>query len=347
VKRAEQRELPLVPERGTLIDVLRVLERGAVRAALVSSDEGRLVGILTDGDVRRALLAGCSLDAPLRPYVNREFTSVRANAARDEVLELMQAREIDQIPILDAEGRPCGLHLLREIVGAERRPNWAVVMAGGRGSRLGSLTADTPKPMLRVAGRPILERIILRLVGHGIHRIYISVHYLSHVVEDHFADGSRFGCKIDYLREDQPLGTGGALSLLPDPVDPVLVMNGDLVTQADVGGMLDFHARGGQALTIGVRRYLHTIPFGCVQLDGDRVTAFDEKPTLTCQMNAGIYVLSPASVKRVPKNQEFPLPNLLLDSISRREPVAAFEVEGDWIDVGQRDHLRQARGETA
>lgn len=342
----ERPELPLVPESGELVDVLRALEDGKIHVALITQTDGRLAGILTDGDVRRALLAGGSLNAPLRPYVNREFTAVSPDAARDEVLELMQARTIEQIPIVDAQGRPCGVHLLHDVVGAVRRPNWAVVMAGGRGSRLGPLTNDTPKPMLRVAGRPILERIVLRLVGQGIRRVFLAVHYLGHLVEQHFGDGSRFGCRIEYLREERPLGTGGALSLLPERVEhPLLVLNGDLVTQADFGAMLQFHERGGYVATVGVRRYLHTIPFGCVQLQRDRVMSFDEKPTMSTTINTGIYVLSPESIKRVPRNEEFPLPELIAGCIARRESVGAFEIDDDWIDVGQREQLRRARGE--
>jgi dTDP-glucose pyrophosphorylase len=331
---------------GTLMDVLRALDRGGAKAALVTDKDGRLVGIMTDGDVRRALISGSPLDAALSPFVNREFTSVRADAERDQVLELMQARLIDQIPIVDTAGRPLGLHLLHEMVGAAERPNSAVIMAGGKGSRLGPLTQNVPKPMLHVAGRPILERIVLRLVGQGIRTVYLSIHYLGHLVEQHFGDGSRFGCRIEYLREERPLGTGGALALLPPPQAPIIVMNGDLITQANFGAMLDFHAAGGYAATVGVRTYLHTIPFGCVEVSNGRVESFEEKPTLSRTVNAGMYVLSPALVARVPKNQEFPLPELLVGCLAAGEPVGAYEVLGDWIDVGQRDNLSQARGET-
>lgn len=344
-KNGPQQTLHLVSERGCIIDALSALEQGSVGAALITADDGRLVGVLTDGDVRRALLAGASLDSSVRTFINRRFTTVTANAARDEVLELMQARMIDQIPIVDVDGKPTGMHLLHEIVGAEKRPNVALVMAGGRGSRLGAITDDIPKPMLRVAGRPILERIVLRLIGHGIRHIYLSVHYLAHLVEEHFGDGARFGCRIEYLREEHALGTGGALSLLPEVSEPVLVMNGDLVTQTDFGAMLDLHTRKRNAATVGVRRYLHTVPFGCVDLDGDRIASFEEKPTLSRMINAGIYVLSPSLVRRVPCNAAFPLTELLIGCIGLREPVGAFEIEGDWIDVGQQEQLHQARGE--
>jgi len=229
----------------------------------------------------------------------------------------------------------------------QARPNWAVIMAGGRGSRLGSLTRDVPKPMIRVAGRPILERLILHLITYGVRRIYLSIKYLGHVIEDYFGDGSAFGCEIEYLREERPLSTAGALSLLPArPEHPLLVMNGDLVTQANLGEMFDIHAQSGAALTIAVRRYFHTVPFGCVEVEDGQIIDIEEKPTLTRLANAGLYVLDPELLGRIPYNSEFTMPALAADCLARKERVQAFEVADDWIDVGQREQLSQARGET-
>jgi dTDP-glucose pyrophosphorylase len=326
-----------------LLDAMWAVERGAAEVALIVDDEDRLIGILTDGDIRRALLQGASLDAPLEPHAQRNFTSVLPQASRAEVIDLMRARTFGQIPIVDERGKLVGLHLLSEIIGSEVRPNWAVIMAGGKGTRLRPITEQLPKPMLRVAGRPILERIVLHLVGCGIRRIFLSINYLGHLIEQHFEDGSRFGCRIEYLREDRPLGTGGSLSLLPEaPKEPLLVMNGDLVTEADVGTMLRFHEDGGQKATIGVRRYLHIVPFGCVDLDGNRVTRMEEKPPIVRMVNAGIYVLDPSVVARVPK-EEISIPDVLEQCLAMGELVRAFEIETDWIDVGQRDQLKLAR----
>lgn len=331
---------------GTLLDALRALDRGGVEIAIVVDPERRLVGTLTDGDVRRALLQGCALDNPLAPHATRECTTVSTAAGRAEVLDLMQARTIAQVPIVDSGGRFVGLHLLRDMVGCAARPNWAVIMAGGRGARLGGLTDNLPKPMLRVAGRPILERIVLHLVGHGVRRVFLGIGYLGHLIEQHFGDGRAFGCAIEYLREAKPLGTGGALALLPTPPsDAVVVMNGDLVTQADVGAMLEFHRKHGQVATIGVRRYVHSIPFGCLRLDRDQVVAIDEKPAVSRVINAGIYVLESAVVRQVLPDTRTDLPALLEGCLQRGEVVRAFEIEGDWIDVGRHDHLREARGD--
>jgi len=325
---------------------MQALDKSGVEIVMVVDELGLLIGTVTDGDIRRAILGGAALDQLVERFAQHNFTAVDVGLGRAEVIELMQARRLSQIPIVDRSGRLCGLHVLHDVLGTAIRPNTAVVMAGGKGTRLGSLTAHTPKPMLRVAGRPILERIVLHLVGHGLKEIFLAVNYLSHLVEEHFGNGERFGCRIRYLKEDRPLGTGGALSLLPEaPRSPLLVMNGDLVTQANLGAMLDAHVASSAMATVGLRRYFHHVPFGCAELDNGRVLSIQEKPTLTRLVNAGIYVLDPSMLARVPANTDFGLPSLLEGCLSQNEIVHGFEIEEDWIDVGQRDQLKQARGE--
>ncbi len=329
-----------------IIDAMRVIERGNVQIAFVRDERGAVIGTLTDGDIRRALLSGASLDSPLQPHIACEFTSVPTSATRAEILELMQARAIAQVPVLDEGGRLQGVHTLRDIVGMVERPNWAVIMAGGKGTRLGPITEHVPKSMLPVAGRPILERLVLNLVGFGVRRIYLAVNHLAHVITDHFGDGSKLGCDIRYLREEQPLGTGGALTLLPEmPVEPLVVLNGDLVTQFDLNAMLAFHDAGRFRATVAVHTYTHTVPFGVLDIENDCVKDITEKPTVAFSANAGIYVIDPALIARVPLGTEFPLPNLLYSCIEHRERVGAFRIEGDWIDVGRAPELRRARGE--
>jgi NDP-sugar pyrophosphorylase family protein len=197
-----------------------------------------------------------------------------------------------------------------------------------------------------VAGRPILERLIMHLMGHGVTDFYLSVNYLAHVIEDYFGDGRRLGCRITYLRETQPLGTGGPLSLLPSPpVAPLLVMNGDLVTQCNVDRMLQFHDEGRYLATFGVRAYSHTIPFGVARVDGDRLVEVREKPTTEMLINAGIYVLSPEAVAMVPAGESYPITDLFGRLLSEGRPVGAHVIEDDWIDVGRHEELKRARGE--
>jgi dTDP-glucose pyrophosphorylase/CBS domain-containing protein len=325
-------------------DAMLALSRGKAGIALVVDESQQLVGTITDGDIRRALLDGAPLNSPVYPHMQRNFTAVNTNASRAEVLDLMRARSITQVPIINEDGKLIGLHLLREIIGAIRRQNWAVIMAGGRGERLRPLTELVPKPMIRVAGKPILERLVLHLVGYGIREIYLSINYLGEIIQKHFGDGTAFGCAIKYLHEDKPLGTGGALSLLPErPATPLLVMNGDLVTQADIGTMLEQHEQGKHSITVGVQEYSHTVPYGCIELNGERIIQLEEKPVLTRLVNAGIYALAPEVVARVPHDQNFSITALIDQSIALGESVGAFRIFEDWIDVGQKDQLRQAR----
>ena len=328
-----------------LRQALQSLDDSALGIVLVEEPSGRVVGTLTDGDVRRAFLKGATLTTPLDDYIMRTFVSVGPAASRAEVLDLMQSRWLSQVPILDDSGRLIGLHTLHEILGAAPRPNWAVIMAGGRGERLRPLTDTVPKPMIHVAGRPILERIILHLVGAGIRQIFLAVNYKADVIEAHFGNGVRFGCTIEYLRETTPLGTGGALSLLPSmPQKPILVLNGDLLTQFDVDSLLAFHTGGGYHATVGLHEYTHTVPFGVVDIVDDCIVSMREKPSEVWLTNAGIYVLEPSVVARVPRGSEYPLPALIEECLDRRERVGAFRIETDWIDVGHQGELKRARG---
>jgi len=332
-----------VRDTASLLEAMRAIDVAALGLALVVEKDEKLQGIITDGDIRRALLKGATVESSVGPFVNRNFTAVGPEEDRTYVLDLMQSRTISQVPVVDADGRLTGLHLLREILGTVSKPNWATIMAGGLGTRLRPITETIPKPMIKVAGRPILERLVLHLVGCGIRRIFISINYLSHIIENHFGDGSRFGCQIHYLREEEQMGTGGALSLLPEaPTNPLVVLNGDLVTQPNFQRFLEFHERGGYAASIAIRRYLHQVPFGCVRLDGQRVRAFSEKPMVEESINAGTYILSPELVARVPK-QFFPITSLFQQCLDRNESVGAWEVDAEWLDVGHKEQLRQAQ----
>lgn len=350
--RSDPRELRrlLIPPRASLREALAVIDRGGFELAFVADEHGRILGTLSDGDVRRAILRGGSLDrkGAVAGAMRKGFTRVDAGANRAEVLDTMRARGIGQIPVLDAQGRMIGLHLLHDLIGGAERPNCAVIMAGGLGIRLRPYTETVPKPMLHVAGRPILERLVLHLVGYGIRDIFLSINYLGHVIEDHFGDGSAFGCRIHYLREKKPLGTGGALSLLPEGGHhghPVLVMNGDLVTQVKIDRVFDFHEQGGFAATACLRPHTVPIPFGVADVRENRLVALREKPTERMLVNAGIYVLSPKVLRMVPKRQEYPITLLIEKCLDKKLAVGAHVLDDEWIDVGQHDELRRARGQ--
>lgn len=334
-----------ITETSTLREALTVMNEGKLSGAvLVTSNDGRLIGIATDGDLRRMLLAGATMDQPISPFVKRDFVWVRENSSRAHVMDLMRARLIEQVPIVNEAMQPVGIHLLGEMISNDPLPNAAVIMAGGKGQRLGDLTKDTPKPMLKVAGRPILERIVIHLVGSGIRKIYLSINYLGHVIENHFQDGRHFGCEIDYLREDAPLGSGGALSLLPrNQQHPVIVMNGDLVSDFSVRGLLGFHNKGGYVATMALSPYHHRVPFGCVDLNQGAITSFREKPTLSELVNAGIYVISPECLNEIPIDF-FPITTIFENCMNSNRPIGGFVIDEDWSDVGLPEELEAARG---
>lgn len=335
-----------VPVEATLLEAIRVIEQGGQAIALVRDAAGRLVGTLTDGDVRRALLSGVVVShVGLSDVMHRDYVWVPPQRSLADVVELMRARRLDQVPVLDAQHRPIGLHSVRRLLAPCVRANSAVILAGGKGVRLLPLTATVPKPMIPVAGRPILERLVLHLVGHGVTTIYLAVSYLAHVIEEHFDDGHAFGCRIHYLREDRPLGTGGPLALLGDRLsEPLLVLNGDLVTQCDVGAMIDFHEERGFDATFGVRTHQVDIPYGVADVEGDRLVGLREKPSEQMLINSGIYVISPQVLGRVPVGEEFPITDLFLQLIAAKAPVGAYLIHDDWIDVGQHTELQRARG---
>jgi dTDP-glucose pyrophosphorylase len=338
----------LVSPHASILDAFAALEQNEQGIVFVCDEDARVLGTLTDGDLRRALLAGARLDSRILTNVmNPTFVSVEPMADRAFVLDTMLARKVQQIPIVDTSGRLAGLHTMRQIIGAVPRANCAVIMAGGKGTRLRPYTENVPKPMVRVAGRPMIERLVLHLVGHGIRRIYISVNYLSDMVERHFGDGSSFGCSISYLHEDRPLGSGGALALLPkDITEPLLVMNGDLVTQIDVGRFIEFHSCGGFVATMGLHGHAIPLPFGVADVQGTRLTGIREKPTEQFLINAGLYVLSPVALTyvRADEEGEFPITDLFRACMDAGLPVGAYFIEEDWMDVGRPDDLKRANG---
>jgi sugar O-acyltransferase (sialic acid O-acetyltransferase NeuD family) len=336
-----------IPPECSIYEAMSVIGKHGTMAALVTSPDHNMLGMLTDGDIRRALLSRCDLNSPVGPIMNRKFRFVRGDVSRAAALDQMEAQSLRMMPVLDDAGRVVGLHLLSELIGTLNRPNIAVVMAGGRGVRLRPLTDQLPKPMVKVAGRPILEHIVLHLVGSGIRDIYLSVNYLAETIEAHFGDGTAFGCQIHYLREDKPLGTGGALRLLPDGiVHPLLVMNGDLITQFDVDRFLAHHRQGGYAMTIGVHDYRVDIPYGVVELNDvtRQVSAILEKPERHYLVNGGIYAVNPGLLDLIQSGEELSMPELIERSLGRGDKVGAHLVEGDWIDVGHHHQLAAARG---
>lgn len=340
-----------IDEQDSIRSALSLIDRLGIDRAFVADRRRMLKGCVAREHVHRALLDGCALYESVTSLVQPVVTTARATDGRAEVLDLMRALRIRELPIVDGHGRLVGIHVEDQIIGPVKRDNWAVIMVGGKGTRLGSLTRDTPKPMLPIAGRPILERLVLHLVGSGITKIFLSVNYLAEKIEKHFGDGGRFGCSIEYLREetDRPLGTGGSLRLLNDlgyrPQAPLLVMNGDLVTAFSVSHLLQFHQAHKNVVTIAASEYQHQVPFGVLHTDDGRLSRIVEKPTHSCLVNAGIYAIDPELLTEIPANVLYPITELFSACLRRGKRIGVWQLDDGWQDIGRPDELAKARGE--
>jgi dTDP-glucose pyrophosphorylase/predicted transcriptional regulator len=335
----------LVGPDQSIRETIRRIDGSSLQIALVVDTERKLLGTVTDGDVRRGILKGVSLDDSATKIMNAKPTVARQGDDRDSMLAAMRARLLHQIPVVDADNRVVGLEVLDSLLGA-KRDNIVVLMAGGRGTRLRPLTDDTPKPLLHVGSKPILETIVESLIEQGFGRFYLAVNYLAEKFEQHFGDGSRWGVDIRYLRESTPLGTAGALSLLPEPpAKPLLVMNADLVTRIGFGHLVDFHVKQKAVATMGVREYDFQVPFGVVHMQNERIVEVQEKPTHRFFVNAGVYVFDPSALDVVPREQRFDMPDLFNALVKQGRHTAVFPIREYWLDVGRHDDFARATDE--
>jgi dTDP-glucose pyrophosphorylase len=330
----------------TIRQAMQAIDRSSLQIALVVDGNDHLLGTVTDGDIRRGLLRGLDLDSPAAQVMNPRPKVARQGMSRAEFIELLRRHELHHLPLVDDSGRLVGLESDVELYEGAEKDNWVVLMAGGLGQRLRPLTEDMPKPLLPVGDRPLLEIIINRFTAQGFRKFFISVNYRAELVEAHFGDGARFGAEIRYLREDQPLGTGGAVGLLPErPSLPFVVMNGDLLTTINFESLVDFHQSHGADLTLCVRRYSHQIPYGVAEIEGGEVRSIVEKPSHECFISGGIYVLSPAVFDRLQPQRRVDMPDLMRELIAEQRRVTAFPVTEYWIDIGRIEDLERARQE--
>ena len=313
------------------------------RIVLVFDGGGNLLGTVTDGDIRRALLKGLDLEAPLEKVYHRDPITCPASASREHLLRVALEHEIYQIPLVDEKGKVVAIELIEDLLKPGIRPNRVVIMAGGLGTRLRPLTDDTPKPLLKIDGKPILEKIVVDFVRQGFRKITLCVNYKAEMIEEYFGDGSRFNAQITYLKEDKRLGTAGALSALKEEVkEPMVVMNGDILTNLDFGELLKFHLTQNAVATMGVREYEVQVPYGVVKVDGTRITGIDEKPLHTFYISSGIYVLSPEALDYIPSGCFYDMPELFERLIAERRHCAPYPIREYWLDIGNINDFRRA-----
>ena len=338
----------LVLPQTSLREAAQILDANALQIVLVVDEDRRLLGTITDGDIRRGILKGIALTEPVRGVMNPKPSVARVEDSRDSILVEMKRKTLHHMPLVDGGGRVIGLDTLDELINPQIKKNRVVLMAGGLGSRLRPLTNDCPKPMLKVGGKPLLETILENFIEHGFRHFYISVNYMSEVVKTYFGDGSRWGVEINYLQEDQRLGTAGALSLLPEkPVEPLIVMNGDLLTKVNFGQLIGFHAEHNAQATMCVREYDFQVPYGVVKIDNHRITGIDEKPTQRFFVNAGIYVLDPGTLDLISPNTFFDMPSLIEKLIEQKDESVVFPIREYWLDIGHLADYERANGEFA
>jgi dTDP-glucose pyrophosphorylase len=334
----------ILPPNATIREAIACMNFSSLRIVLVVNGQGQLDGTISDGDIRRGLLKDLNLDGPIESIVHRSALVVPPVMERKMVLQLMVANHIQQIPVVDKQNRVIGLHVWDDLVPRPVRSNRLVIMAGGKGMRLRPLTEKCPKPLALVAGKPILEHIIERAKLEGFSDFVIAVHYLGHMIEEYFGDGKTLNVNINYLRENTPLGTAGALSLLcSQPKEPFVITNGDILTDIRYGELIDFHIRYEAVATMAVRAHEWQHPFGVVQTRGVDIIGFEEKPITRTHINAGVYVLSPSALNKLEYEVPCDMPTLFERLQVLGLKTVAYPMHEPWLDVGIPADLERAR----
>jgi len=336
----------LLNQHATIKDALGVIDKGAIRIAIVLDDNEKVVGTLTDGDIRRGLLNGLTLESSIENLYFKEPTLANINDSKELIIQKAIRKQIYQIPIVDDEGKLVKIEDLAKLLKTNAKKNRVILMAGGLGTRLRPLTQETPKPLLKVGNKPILETIIENFAKYGFVNITISVNYKAEMIKEYFGDGSALGVNIDYIEENKRLGTAGALSLIKErPQEPFFVMNADLLTNVNFEHLLDFHSFENSVATMCVREYDYQVPYGVIQTDGSKIVSIEEKPVHKFFVNAGIYVLSPQVFEYIPKDEFYDMPTLFEDIIHNNLKSISFPIHEYWLDIGRMSDFEQAQTE--
>ncbi len=334
----------LISPRDSILAAIKIIDESSLQIALVVDKRKKLLGTLTDGDVRRGMLRGIPLDRHVSEVMKKEPVVASTEASSEEILQMMKKNFVNQIPLVDFKGRVAGLEVFEDLLHpAESENTWVVIMAGGAGTRLMPLTGECPKPLLKVGGRPLLEIILNGFIEQGFREFYFSVNYLSEKIMEYFGDGSKFGVRIHYIVEKESMGTAGALGLLKGkPEEPLIVMNGDLLTKVNYRHLLDFHHKNASKATMCVRKYSFEIPYGIVKINRNRLIEINEKPVQEFFANAGIYVLEPEMLDLLPSAEHFDMPTLFNSAIKSGKRTIVFPIREYWLDIGHHKEFEKA-----
>lgn len=333
----------ILPVDAKIREAIHVLNDVSLKIVLITDSTGALIGTISDGDIRRGLLKGLDIESPIQTIIHKDALVVPPDLNREVVVQLMTTNKIQQIPIVDEKMRVVGLHIWDRLNTLTTRSNIMVIMAGGKGSRLHPQTENCPKPLLPIAGRPILEHIIERAKVEGFSHFVLAIYHLGHMIEEYFGNGDALGVKIEYLREESPLGTAGALSLLnPVPETAFVVTNGDVLTDIRYGELLDFHIQHEATATMAIRLHEWQNPFGVVETQGIKVIGYQEKPISRSYINAGVYVIDPSAIRHLIKSAPCDMPMLFELLQKEKDKVIAYPIHERWLDVGRPDELQKA-----
>ena len=334
-----------INQNASIKEALEVIDKGAIKVAVVLSDDGLLLGMLNDGDIRRALLKGMSLGDSIAGIINKHPVVANINDTKERILELANEKKLHQIPII-SNGKLVGIQDIREFLAPKNKPNKVILMVGGLGTRLRPLTNDMPKPMLDVGNKPILHTIVENFAKYGYTDIIMCVNYKSEIIKEYFGNGDKFGVKIEYVLESQRMGTAGALSLLQKrPIDDFFVMNGDLLTNVNFEYLHEYHKDSNALASICIRKYEMQVPYGVVNVRANKVTSIEEKPTQSFFVSAGIYMFSPIVLDFIPKGVFYDMPTLFSELLKHDFPIHPFPIREYWLDIGRMDEYRRANDE--
>ena len=333
-------------QNATIKEALGIIDSGAMQIALVVDDNDKLLGTLTDGDIRRGILRGLDLDSSIETIVFKEPAIAKISSTKEEILKIALSKKLHQIPIVDDNGIILDLKEIEELVEPKIKTNRAILMVGGLGTRLRPLTQDMPKPMLKVGNKPILQTIVEKFAEYGFVNITMCVNFNASIIRDYFGDGKEFGVNIDYVLEEKRMGTAGALSLLKErPSEPFFVMNGDLLTNVNFEHIFNYHMINKATATMCVREYDYEVPYGVVKMNDNKITAIAEKPVQKFFVSAGIYMLSPEILDLIPKNEFYDMPALFEKLIKLSKNVISFPIREYWLDIGRMEEYQRANEE--
>lgn len=337
------KEITILPNT-SIQEAIKLIDKGEMQIALVSDKSNHLLGTITDGDIRRSLIHGATLEESIDNVMNKNPIIAKKNSTKQELVSIMQSNKIHQIPIVDDDNSILDLLILDELIMSKLRQNTIVIMCGGKGKRLGKYTENCPKPMLDIRGKPMLEHIIERAKENGFKNFILAINHLGNMIEDYFKNGSDWKISIEYLRETEPLGTAGALSLIKDiPSEPIVVVNGDVMSNINFGEMIDYHEERQAFATMAVRQHEVQNPFGEVKTMEGKIVGFEEKPIYASYINAGIYIIEPTSLKLLKKNKLCDMPNFFMQIKNNSENVIVYPMNESWLDLGSPNDLLWAR----